>query len=54
MALGVIDLVNTHEGGSSESVRHELIGRQGLTHLSTYEKSPLLHVFCNIFICKVF
>ena len=29
-------------------------GGRGLTHQSTCEKGPFLHVFCNIFICRVF
>ena len=50
---GVIDLVCTHEGeGSSKSVHH-VYKREGIDTSMYVCKSPLLHVFCTIFICKI-
>ena len=52
--LGIIYEVCMHEGGRGVKEIHTPCIQGGLTHLSTYAKSPLLHAFCYIFICKVF
>ena len=43
----------TNRVGVGEAKRTPCVQGGGLTHLRMYAKNPFLHVFCNIFLCKV-
>ena len=53
-SFGVIHVMRTQEREGVEQ-RHTLCvkGLRELTHLCGCAKSPFLHGFCNVFICKV-